>query len=148
MAKNEASLFTVEEYKKSFKSAKEEQIQMAVCEYLRNNYPNVIWFCDVASGLKLPIWIATKHSKMRSSRGLPDLFIAHTKPMKYEDDSYGGLFIELKKDGIRLKNGSMPKTEHIREQEAILDRLRLLGYKCEFGVGYDECVKLIDDYLK
>ena len=131
------------------KNKAEERLQLKVCNYLKQNYPDVIFFCDVASGLHLPIWIASLHSKMRSSKGLPDLFIAEPIFGKHEgDESFSGLFIELKKEGLRLKNGGLPKTEHISEQCVIIQRLRESGYKAEFGVGYDECKKLIDDYLK
>ena len=154
MAKQELqSLFTAEEYKANFKvnkkGKKEEKIQLQVCDYLRNTYPDLIWFCDLASGLKLPIWIAAKNKQMRSSRGLPDLFIAKPMSDKFIDKvGYNGLFIELKKDGIRLKNGSLPTNEHHAEQEAILVKLRALGYRAEFSCGYEESVKLIDEYLK
>ena len=158
MAKQELqSLFTAEEYKANFKvnkkGKKEEKVQLQVCDYLRNTYPDLIWFCDLASGLKLPIWIAAKNKQMRSSRGLPDLFIA--KPVSFNNESgtalllpFSGLFIELKKDGIRLKNGNLPTNEHHAEQEAILVKLRALGYRAEFACGYEEAVKLINEYLK
>lgn len=150
----EQSLFSAEEYtaafKKNKKGKKEEDLQLAVCEYIRDKYPDVIFMCDLASGMKLPIWIAARNSKMRSSRGLPDLFIA--KPAYVENipgspNLYYGLFIELKKDGIRLKNGNIPKTDHHDEQALILARLNRVCYKAVFGVGYDECIKIIDDYL-
>lgn len=155
----EASLFTVEDYKANFKvnkkGKKEESIQIAICEYLKLSYPNVIFTCDLASGMKLPIWIAAKHKKMRSSRGLPDLFIAHQKK------TYGnvfservvhtnhGLFLELKKDGSSpfLKDGSLSKDKHVQEQNKILQQLILQGYKAEFAVGYDHAVEIIDEYL-
>ena len=154
MAKQELqSLFSPEEYKANFKvnkkGKKEEKIQLQVCDYLRNTYPDLIWFCDLASGLKLPIWIAAKNKQIRSSRGLPDLFIAKPMSDKFIDKvGYNGLFIELKKDGIRLKNGSLPTNEHHAGQEAILVKLRALGYRAEFSCGYEEAVKLIDEYLK
>ena len=154
MAKQELqSLFTPEEYKANFKvnkkGKKEEAVQLQVCEYLRNVYPNTIFMCDLASGMRLPIWIAAKNKLMRSSRGLPDLFIAKPMSDKFIDKvGYNGLFIELKKDGIRLKNGNLPTNEHHAEQEAILVKLRALGYRAEFACGYEEAVKLIDEYLK
>lgn len=155
----EQSLFSPEEYKANFKKNKagkaEENIQIEVCNYIRNTYPGVIFFCDLASGMKLPIWIASRNAKMRSSRGLPDLFIAkssyagpaHTPGLA---TLFYGLFIELKKDSvtIRLKNGELTSNEHIREQEAILQKLRGQGYRAEFACGYQEAVNLIDEYLK
>ena len=177
----EQSLFTAEEYKANFKknkkSKQEEKIQIQVCEFLKNTYPDLIWFCDLSSGAKLPQWIAAINKKMRSSRGLPDLFIAcpaRVKSSYVSRHAIGpalfekgeieiwkhGLFIEIKKDGIRLKDGSIPpkwqtekvngftvKYDHHAEQEAILKRLRELNYVAEFGVGYTEAVEIIKNYL-
>jgi hypothetical protein len=139
------SLFTPEEYKESFKKNKkskaEEAIQLEVCAYIKAMYPNVIFMCDLSSGMKLPIWLAARNAKMRSSRGLPDLFIAESR------GGYSGVFLELKKDGIRLKNGDMPSSEHIKEQEEILHNLRMRRYAAEFACGFDEAKVLIDSYL-
>ena len=134
------------------KKQKEENIQIAICEYLRLQFPKVIFTCDLASGMKLPIWIAAKNKKMRSSRGLPDLFIAKVNQYTYSGNPepfvYSGLFIELKRESSRLKNGGIAKSEHHDEQEAILERLRREGYKAEFACGFDEAKKIIDDYLQ
>lgn len=165
----EQSLFTPEEFKK-FKKSKgvkrgkqEENIQLAVCAYIKENYPDVIFFCDMSSGMKMPIWLAARNKKMRSSKALPDLFIAkpflkntrnHTLENGYPCvdvtpvESYSGLFIELKREDVRLKNGSIASSPHHDEQAIILSRLMYLGYRAEFACGYDEAIKLIDDYLK
>jgi hypothetical protein len=58
------------------------------------------------------------------------------------------LFIELKKEGTRLKNGKMPNTKHIREQKDILNKLWSIGYLAGFACGFDEAKKIIDYYLK
>ena len=59
-----------------------------------------------------------------------------------------GLFIELKKNGTRLrkKDGSWA-SEHLEEQAKVLQGLRERGYKAEFAVGFDEAKNLIDNYL-
>jgi hypothetical protein len=61
---------------------------------------------------------------------------------------YGGLFIELKKDGTRLKkmNGDWA-SGRIAEQAAVLEGLRKRGCKAEFAVGFDGAKKIIDEYL-
>lgn len=149
------SLFSVDEFKKRSKSKKsEEKIQMEVCNYIKTKYPNVIFSCDVASGMRLPIHIAAKHKKMRSDRGFPDLFIAASRhentysalgyPMV---KTYCGLFLELKKESVRLKNGNIARSSHHDEQAEILMRLNREGYVAQFACGYDEAVKLIDEYL-
>lgn len=137
-------LFTPSEIKKVLSKGKkgEENLQLALCDYLRKNYPGVIWFCDLASGMKLPIWVAVRNSKMRSSRGLPDLFIAVVTP------DHNGMFLEIKKEGVKLfnKNG-VGYDKHIREQDTVLKQLRTQSYLAEFGVGYDDCVSKIDMYM-
>lgn len=153
---SEQSIFSPEEFRKLTKSKgakrtkQEENLQLAVCKYIKTKYPDVIFTCDLASGMKLPIWLAARNKKMRSSRGLPDLFIA--KPMYKSLDGrlttlHYGLFIELKREDVRLKSGSMPKSEHIDEQAKILSRLKKLMYRAEFACGYTEAINIIDDYL-
>lgn len=62
--------------------------------------------------------------------------------------SFHGLYIELKKEGTRLKkkNGDWAN-KHIAEQADVLGRLRMRGYCAEFAVGFDEAKKIIDEYL-
>lgn len=154
---SEASLFTADEFKKTFKKntkIKESSIQVQVCKHLKDNYPDVIFQCDLASGMNLGKHIGGMNARLRSSRGLPDLFIAHWRSRlkslgsdKYEN--YNGLFIELKRDGKSpyLKDGSLSKNEHVQEQAAILKRLEEQGYKAVFAVGAEEAIKIIDEYL-
>lgn len=158
------SLFSVDEYKKNFKpnkkiKKKEEKVQLQVCNYLNKAYPRVIFTCDLSSGMKLPIHIAAKNKKMRSSRGLPDLFIAKKtsryseptkgdKPHRYFTE-YGGLFIELKNEDtvVYNKDGSLRKDPHLHEQNAILESLREEGYMAVFACGFSQAKKIIDEYM-
>lgn len=146
------------------KKQKEENLQLAICKYIKLQYPSVIFSCDLASGLRLPIHIGAKHKAMRSSRGLPDLFIAHQKSNFDMLTAWGGLFIELKREDtvlIRPKDAKIISKgekklrlkgdwydDHIEEQAIILQRLREQGYKAEFAVGFEEAKKIIDDYLQ
>lgn len=127
--------------RKKRNSKREENIQIRVCEYLKLKYPAVVFYCDLASGMRLPIHIAAKNKKMRSSRGIPDLFIA-----KVIGDNCG-LFIELKAESARLKGGGIVKSDHHEEQEGVMSKLRSEGYIAEFACGFDEAIKLIDTYL-
>lgn len=121
----------------------EENLQIAVCNYLRLQYPSVIFTCDLASGMRLTIGQAVKAKKMRSSRGYPDLFIAQPTQGKC------GLFIELKKSGTKLMNRKGEQaTPHILEQETMLVNLSQLGYVAMFAIGFNEAKKIIDAYLK
>lgn len=121
----------------------EAELQKNVAMYLCMQFPGVLFHSDFGSGVRLTPWQA-KVQKMQNGgrRAWPDLFIAQGAP------GYHGLFIELKKEGVRLKkkNGEWATT-HIEEQAHVLSQLRDRGYKAEFAVGFDEAVNLIDEYL-
>ena len=128
---------------------KESELQIAVADYLRLQYPEVIFHSDFGSGIKLTKGQAIKQKRQNGGRrAWPDLFIA--EPV-FKEDCTGcyGLFIELKKDGTRLKkkNGEWA-SDHIAEQAEMLERLELRGYRAMFAVGFDEAKKIIDLYFK
>lgn len=122
----------------------EAELQKQVAIYIRMQYPDVIFHSDFGSGVKLAPWQA-KMQKMQNGgrRAWPDMMIA--EPV----GKYHGLFIELKKDGTRLKkkNGEWA-SQHIAEQAEVLEMLRFRGYRAEFAVGFDQAKELIDDYMK
>lgn len=136
---------------------KEELLHLRICDYLRKNYPDVLFRTDFSSGMKMTPGQAAKHKKFQKSRAWPDLFIAKsTMKIEYNRyageqflDGYSGLFLELKAEGTKLykKNGEMVANKHYREQAEMLEKLRLNGYIAEFAVGYDEAIKIITDYL-
>ena len=121
----------------------EEYIHQQVCDYLRYQYPNVIFRTDFSAGAKMTIGQAKKHKRLQSNRAYPDLFIA------YPNNGYHGLFIELKADGVTIfkKNGDITANTHIKEQYAMLTRLEGLGYRACFAKGFDEAKRIIDDYI-
>lgn len=123
----------------------EKSLHKAVCQYIRLQYPGILFNSDLAGATKLTIGQAISMKHLRSDRGWPDIFIADPgKRYKYH-----GLFIELKAEGTKIINAKgFPATPHIAEQFLILERLSCKGYKAEFAVGFDEAKKLIDDYLK
>jgi len=120
----------------------EKTLHRAVCDYLRYQYPYVIFNTDLSGSMRLTMGQAVAIKALRSNRGFPDLVIYEPR---YK---YHGLFIELKKEGERLytKNGR-PTSPHIAEQIQCLERLRSRGYKAEFAVGFDQAKELIDNYL-
>ena len=136
---------------------KEAEIQQQVADYLRLQYPKVIFHSDFGSGIKLTMGQAVKQKRLNGGRrAWPDMFIAEPKEVR-EDidilsyriiDKYYGLFIELKKDGTRLKKKSGEwASEHIAEQAAMLSDLQHKGYFADFAIGFDQAKRLIDDYL-
>jgi hypothetical protein len=120
----------------------EELITEILANYLRMFYPDVIYHIDFGSGTKLTKGQAIKQAKL-NRRGYPDLFIAEPR------NGYQGMFLELKKDGVRLvkRDGVTWASEHIREQAQMLEALGERGYWTDFAVGYDNAVELIQEYL-
>ena len=143
--------------------AREEKLQLLVCKYLKLQYPHVIFICDIAAGLNLGKKWAGVTKASRSSRGLPDIYIFHQK--FGVSINYCGLAIECKsgKESIYKKDGALKKQkatrknskgqiveefDHLAEQASALTKLRAQGWKAEFGEGFDQIRKLIDEYLK
>ena len=134
---------------------KEEEIHLRICDYLRKNYPDVLFRTDFSSGMKMSPGQAAKHKKFQKSRAWPDLFIAESGVVEFKEDGLithlrkNGMFLELKADGTKLckKNGEMVANKHYREQAEMLEKLRKLGYCAEFAVGYDEAIRIITNYL-
>lgn len=127
---------------RNYRLSPEQQLHAQVADYLKLQYPRVLWRSDMA-GVRLTPLQASKAKRVQHSRAFPDLFIYEAKQGKY------GLALELKRDGttIYLKNGNLTANPHIREQAAVLDQLREAGYAAEFGVGFDQCKQIIDRYL-
>ena len=120
----------------------EEAEQIALCDYIRENYPNVIFNSD-HSGIRVGQGLANKIKKLHSENGIPDLNI---------DEPRGGWFglkIELKATGnspFRI-SGRLRDDEHLRRQWRMLMRLELKGYLAGFCTGYDEAKEVVDWYM-
>lgn len=121
----------------------EAQVQELVCDYIRLTYPGLIFNSDGA-GNNLSYTQAAKNTRLRSSSGYPDLFIACPR------GKYHGLFLELKRADARvfLKNGRLSTDPHIVAQEAVLQALQDAGYAADFAIGLDEAVTKLDWYMK
>lgn len=134
---------------------KEEILHLKVCDYLRKNYPDVLFRTDFSSGMKMTPGQAAKHKKFQKSRAWPDLFIAESGVVEFKEDGLiahlrkNGMFLELKAEGTRLykKDGTLRKNKHIEEQAEMLDKLNESGYYAQFAVGYDQAIRIITDYL-
>ena len=133
---------------------KEEVLQQQVADYLRLQYPKVIFHSDFGSGTKLTMGQAVRQKRLNGGRrAWPDMFIAEPMEVDFGQPSwrrYAGLFIELKKEGTRIVKARKPDewaSDHIAEQADLLRKLRAKGYVAEFAVGFDEAKQIIDDYL-
>lgn len=127
----------------------EDMLHQQVTDYLRLQYPKVLFRTDFAAGIKMTPGQAIKHKRLQGGyRAWPDLFIA--KPcIGMNGPNYHGLFIELKKQGTKILkcNGQLLANKHLQEQHQTLEYLNNLGYRAVFGVGFDETKKIIDQYL-
>lgn len=131
----------------------ELELQAQVADYLRLQYPSVLFHSDFGSGIKLTMGQAIKQKRLQGGRrSWPDMMVAETVLKRREDGTYtaySGLFVELKKEGTRIfkKDGTLVSDAHIREQFDMLEQLRRRGYMAEFACGFDEAKKIIDEYL-
>jgi len=120
---------------------KEDSLTKQVALYLNAQYPDVIYHFDLSSGGKMSIGMAMRNKSINRWRGYPDLFIAK------KSGHFCGLFIELKSKDIFKKDGSLLKDEHLSEQRLMLNKLMMAGYDCHFGIGFEKCKEIIDEYL-
>lgn len=134
---------------------KEELLHLKICDYLRKNYPDVLFRTDFSSGMKMTPGQAAKHKKFQKSRAWPDLFIAESGVVEFKEDGLiahlrkNGMFLELKADDVKLykKNGEMVANKHYQEQAEMLKKLRDRNYYAEFAIGYKDAIEQIREYL-
>lgn len=122
---------------------KEKSIHWQITQWLKWQYPGLIFHTDFAAGCKMTIGQAVQNKSLQSGRSWPDLFI----PKK--TSAYSGLFIEIKRDisEVYKKDLTFKKDDHIEEQAAMLGKLKSEGYAAYFGCGFEHCKKLITEYL-
>ena len=131
----------------------ELELQARVADYLRLQYPGVIFHSDFGSGVKLTPGQAVRQKRLNGGRrAWPDMFVAEPVPRCIDGSwkhEWHGLFLELKREGVRIykKNGELVANQHIREQAEVLRQLRKRGYSAEFTRGFDAAKRLIDEYL-
>ena len=124
---------------------KEQILSGDIAEFMMRKYPKVIYRFDAVADMKITIGQASRVKRLHGekNRGYPDLFIA--KPNKY----YHGLYLELKATGsspFKL-NGELKKSEHLKTQQRVHDKLRDEGYEAKFVTGLKEAIEVIEDYM-
>ena len=120
---------------------KEEPIHNAICQYIRTQYPNVIFTSD-SSGVRLNIGAAKGLKAKRSNHKIPDLIIMQPNQI------WHGLMLEIKTSDTKIltKKGTYT-SPHIKEQAKTLEMLNDLKYLALFVCGFDEAKKIIDSYM-
>lgn len=113
---------------------KEDQLQIAVSNYLKLQYPNVFW-CHPPNGGKRNAMEGAKFKSMGVRAGMPDLLI-------FEQRHYGGFARAL---AIELK---IKPNKVTPEQTECLAQLKSRSWQTEVCYSFDEAKKIIDEYLK
>lgn len=122
--------------------SQEAIIHEQVCDYLRVQYPRVIFRTDFAAGTKMTFGQAVRHKKLQSGKAYPDLFVAEPR------NGFAGLFLEIKAVNIYKKNGNLKSDPHLKAQDEMLTRLRNKGYYASFAIGFNHAKRLIDIYMR
>ena len=113
----------------------------AIAQYLRLQYPNVIFHFDLA-GLNLSRAQAGMMKAIQGGRGWPDLTILHPKKRTV-------MFLEIKPEGMRVwKKDHSYTTPHIQEQAELMTKMYEQGFMTDFGIGIESCIDAIDNFLK
>ena len=121
----------------------EQGTHTAIATYIRLTYPSVIFTSD-SSGLRLPQGLRNVVVAQRSKGKIPDMIILQPQ------DKYHGLILEIKSEEsspFSKKDGKLLMNKHVVEQAETLRRLRSVGYKAEFAVGFDGAKRIIDQYM-
>lgn len=71
--------------------------------------------------------------------GASDLFIA------YPTQQFHGLWLEIKPEGWKLTPSKKP---HYDRQVAFIMKMRKMNYWGDMGIGIDECIFIMDKYLR
>lgn len=121
----------------------ENDIYEDVARYLNITYHDRLPYHFDLAGIYTNSYKARNLYGRINKRAWPDLFIP------VPNATSNGLFIEIKRDGVRVfkRDGSISSNPHVQEQLETLLRLREQGYTAEFAVGLDEVVKIITEYL-
>ena len=110
----------------------EEQVQSAFIEYLKYQYPK-IRYCASLGGIRTSMRQAVKATRTGCVKGFPDLQILHANTKDH------GLFLEIKPH---------KKAYPTKEQKEWIEYLNEKGYYAKCCKGIDECISIIDSYMK
>lgn len=125
----------------------EESELLQVVKWFELQYPNEILKCNY-DHFKSSIFHAKRQKDLHTQlKGYPDIFIPKMKKNAI-DGVYGGLFIEFKRSETKILTKQQKyATPHLEQQSKFLSKLCNLGYYAVFGVGFDDTIKIIKDYM-
>ena len=125
------------------KKRTEYDVQFQLARYASLKYPKALFNSDLG-GVKLTVATAKKMAAIRPLKGHPDFIVYERR------GEYSGLFIELKKEDIKLKYKASlgyAVDEHQANQYAYMCALEQRGFCCTFAVGFEEAKSILDAYL-
>ena len=111
---------------------KEAQVQSSFCTYMQFAYPD-LRYCASLGGIRTTIKQAVLAKKTGYVKGFPDMQILKINHL------YGGLFLEIKAN---------KKSYPTKEQKEWVAYLNDAGYYAKVVKGLDECIEVVDWYLK
>ena len=120
----------------------EFQLQVQVCNWLKTQYPKVLFMSDTIASVKLTPQQQLRNKKIQKlDFKLPDLLIF--EPNK----EFKGLFIELKVKSPFKKNGEIFKDEHLEGQLKTINDLKSKGYYACFSWSFEMTISIINQYM-
>lgn len=117
---------------------KEQYEHVALCNWLKIQYPKLLWWHTPNEGRKTP-FERYLSSKMGTKKGVSDFLIIEKK------GGFDGLVIELKAVGINVFKKN--KTCYYPEQEQFLKDMAQRNYYTCFCIGFDEAKSVITNYM-
>ena len=135
-------MYIVNKFNPFFKKlGKEDLLQNAVVNYAEMQHQAIAITCNTeGKGNPFQRW---KALILGMRKGTLDLFFPYARC------GFHGLFIELKKDGVKIfkKDGSMRSNEHLERQYKTIQAYRKNGYKADFAIGFEEAKDILDYYF-
>lgn len=124
------------------KAQPEFQLQSAVAEYLRTAHKGVLFLSDVRASMKLTIPQQVRSKKIQADDfAMPDMVIFEAR------HGYHGMFLELKAESPRKKDGGLKAGDHLARQYRDILALRERGYYADFYWDMDDVIEHIRWYL-
>jgi len=120
----------------------EQKTQLAICEWLKLQHPLIAkHIVKIDNEGKRSVGMHMLSLRMGLHKGASDLFIA------WPTKKYHGLWLELKPDGWKGAQGKKA-TLHFDCQLEFIEKMKLVGYQGDVGVGFEKSVEIIKNYLK
>lgn len=122
---------------------REFQLQRAVTQFLRLQYPKTFFISDAISHIGLNIRQGARNKSIQCANfACPDLLILEAR------HEYHALFIEIKVKSIYKKDGfTLLNNPHVLRQMETINALRQKNFRANFFWDFNEIVKEIRWYL-